>query len=194
MYDSVVLLQQKFDPRKRKGTFKEVANLQLRGTTFDANHLDSFLKSEWGMRTSTSTEQQRVINASPTTSSPKLASVASKFSTRMQPGDLATNVRPSAAFLTPEREGMKQIKFFDEEDGPSTFLKREGVSTLKQVGERTVFEKERDDMKGVTKQINEKSNYLGNIHSPTQKDFSLRPSKNKISELQALKTELDHIS
>ena len=64
---------------------------------------------------------------------------------------MATNVRPSAAFLTPEREGMKQIKFFDEDDGPSTFLKRDGVSTLKQIGERTVFEKERDNVKGITK-------------------------------------------
>jgi len=37
-----------FVPTKTERIFKNVANLSLRGTTFDAKHLDKFLSSAYG--------------------------------------------------------------------------------------------------------------------------------------------------
>ena len=39
-----------FVPTKTQAIFKNSANLQLRGNTFDAKHLDKFLGSNYGER------------------------------------------------------------------------------------------------------------------------------------------------
>jgi len=40
--------QTPFVPSKTQSIFKNSANLQLRGNTYDASHLDKFLSSDYG--------------------------------------------------------------------------------------------------------------------------------------------------
>ena len=52
-------LSLKGDAYARRSAFKQIANVQLRGSTFDATHLDLFLQSEWGKRSGTSVDYYR---------------------------------------------------------------------------------------------------------------------------------------
>lgn len=65
--------------------FANKANLTLHGTTWDAKHLDKFLKSEWG---------DRLFNASKSNQPPEPAKNIEGIKT------VDTNIRPSPAFLT----------------------------------------------------------------------------------------------
>lgn len=57
-----------FKPSKTQALFKNVANLSIRGNTYDARHLDQFLDSHYGERStmynqpSTNLKGQKIFN------------------------------------------------------------------------------------------------------------------------------------
>jgi hypothetical protein len=114
-----------FVPTKTERVFKNVANLSLRGSTFDAKHLDKFLNSAYGEQSfnpdrveqahfnqMTVSEQTKTLEASVQ----RHRSVHSNL-----PSYLVNSsaIKPSTIFLSPDRENVKFTAFIDLMDGPS---------------------------------------------------------------------------
>jgi len=125
-----------FRPTKTNLLFKNTANLSLRGTTYDATHLEKFLKSPYGDKnTATATPGRGATHSPRAIQSQLAATIASNNS-----------IKPSIAFLGLKRDVPQFGHYVDLSDSPSTLLKlssppkisktpfeteREGYSTLK---------------------------------------------------------------
>ena len=55
-------------------------------------------------------------------------------------------IKPTISFMSMRRDDQKQIKYVDEQDGPSSMQKRSDVPTLNEIQkeEKMLYEKERD--------------------------------------------------
>ena len=104
--------QSPFVPSKTQKIFKNVANLSLRGATYDAKHLDNFLSSDYGDKSFNPERLDRIkastINASDDHQISDLeASVARNRSIHAHlPGYLVNSqaIKPSTSFLNIDRE------------------------------------------------------------------------------------------
>ena len=86
--------------------FKNVANLSLRGSSFDAHHLDRFLNSPFGER------------------SFSIECAAKADVTKKREKD---EIVPSFIFRNLPRDKMVFDKYVDLKDGPSSLQKRENI-------------------------------------------------------------------
>ena len=132
-----------FKPNHTQRVFKNAANVQLHGSTYDAKHLDSFLGSGYGEK------------------SIQVANDGGPGSARVAPGGgggsymmnylfsgTSSTIKPSVSFMSMGRNDYKEIKYTDEQDGPSPMqiLGNEKIYTIQQDDKehRILFEKERD--------------------------------------------------
>ncbi len=113
---------------KAQKIFKNTANLTLKGNTFDAIHLESFLSSQY-----CSKPQTTVYGASVSTYGG--APNDSKHSQSLKRGSYTMNssvVRPSVSFVSMNREHPTQKIYVDQYDGPSSLQQRDGIPTLRE--------------------------------------------------------------
>ena len=109
-----------FKPSTTQKIFKNAANVQLRGNTYDARHMDSFLGSGFGDRSVQFAEHPHLSgprNAQSARSSPGGGGGSNMVNFLMSGS--SSQIRPSVSFLSMGREEYKQIKYTDEMDGPS---------------------------------------------------------------------------
>ena len=114
-----------FKPTKTQMIFKNAANVSLRGTTYDAKHLDKFLTSNFGEKSI------QLGDGSPNGSYNIHKSTVSGRAGRGGGGGLTGNmmsymmsgttnsIKPSVSFISMGRNDYKQTKYTDELDGPS---------------------------------------------------------------------------
>jgi hypothetical protein len=136
-----------FKPSRTQKIFKNAANVTLRGTTYDANHLDKFLSSGFG-------DRSIQIGGDMSTVSP-----LNTVSARAGPGGgggssmmnyllsgTTNSIKPSVSFISMSRKEYKQNIYTDEVDGPSPMqiLGNEKAFKDKHADVPTVYEKERD--------------------------------------------------
>jgi hypothetical protein len=110
-----------FSDTKTQKIFRNTANLTLKGTTFDATHLDNFLNSKYGQarsgyKTSTHGGLSRTYA--------KKASASFVVA--------SSQIRPSVAFVSMDREHPTVQTYVDVYDGPSSLQKRDQIATLKE--------------------------------------------------------------
>ena len=121
-----------FRDTKAQKIFRNVANYQLTGNTYDAKHLDQFLNSSFGdnspKRTKRKTED--LLNSN---SKQALETVNRHKSVMARLPSYLTDpsaIKPSISFRTIERNKVKFTQFVDLQDGPSSLLKRDSIPTL----------------------------------------------------------------
>jgi hypothetical protein len=97
--------------------------LQLRGNTYDAKHLDSFLNSTYGLKSfnANRVDIARRKNGSPLEQIEEKVkrhhSVLSKLPNYLVD---TQSIKPSVNFLSPGRDSIKFTQFVDLYDGPSS--------------------------------------------------------------------------
>lgn len=118
-----------FKDSKTRTIFKNTANLSLRGTTYDAKHMDRFLGTTF------------CLTHAPNTNSHNLGSVTTKRShPSSQQQTNQQTVRPSVAFASSPRDKVPlQLTYVDLQDGPSSLQVREGEATLLERGKMENF-------------------------------------------------------
>ena len=119
-----------FRPTHTQTVFKNTANLQLRGKTYDATHMDKFLGSEFGesriMENARDTnDQSNIYNQSLV--SAHASAMAPQNNPAAQGGSYVTNsqaIKPTTSFMTLKRDQIKMDTYVDLHDGPSFLQKR----------------------------------------------------------------------
>lgn len=107
-----------FKPSTTQKIFKNAANVQLRGSTYDAKHLDKFLGSGFGDKSLQLNEHTMGgRNAQSARASPGGGGGSNMVNFLMSGS--SSQIRPSVSFLSMSRKDYKQIKYTDEMDGPS---------------------------------------------------------------------------
>lgn len=124
--------------------FKNVANLNLRGSTYDAKHLDKFLNSDYGNQSYYPERVNRTIDETDLE-----ASVQRNRSLHQHLPSYLVNsaaIKPSTSFLNLERDQIVFNAYVDLQDGPSGVQKRLNVPTMMERTEfaKTIYETERD--------------------------------------------------
>lgn len=140
-----------FKASRTQSIFRNTANVSLRGSTYDATHLDKFLSSNFG-------EKSLQINEGGHYTDNLIAH--STVSAHAGPGGgggsnmisyllngTTNSIKPSVSFISMGRQDYKQIKYTDENNGPSPLqiLGNEKAFKDKHPQAKTVFEKERED-------------------------------------------------
>ena len=110
-----------FRATKTQTLFKNAANLSLRGSTYDAKHLDRFLGSDFGEKSIF----QNSMNKSAISNKKGKSHITSYMSNSSQ-------IKPSISFMSMKREDQKQANYVDLYDGPSSLQKRDGISNFKE--------------------------------------------------------------
>ena len=110
-----------FRPSKTQTIFKNAANVQLRGSTFDATHMDKFIGSGFGER-SIQIGAMESLEAFGNRNTNRTQSYTAKtgpgggggsnLMSYMQTG--ANTIRPSVSFVSMKRDEYKQTKYTDE--------------------------------------------------------------------------------
>ena len=141
-----------FVESKTQQIFKNVANLSLRGNTYDAKHLDQFLGSGYGEK-SFNPERQDSFSKSQTLAhydnqtSDFEASVAKNRSVYSHLPSYLINsqaIKPSVSFLNLTRDKMVFNQYVDLQDGPSGIQKRPNIPTsFERSNSNSIFESER---------------------------------------------------
>jgi hypothetical protein len=109
-----------FRPTRTQTIFKNAANVTLRGGTYDAKHMDKFLNSGFGEKSLT------IGNNGPSHMAHALTASrvgpggggGSNMMSYMMSGT-TNSIKPSVSFISMSRDEYKQIKYYDENDGPS---------------------------------------------------------------------------
>ena len=109
-----------FRPSRTQTIFKNAANVTLRGGTYDAKHLDKFLNSGFGersitLRDSVPSHMHNTLNGS--RAGPGGGGGSNMMSYLMS--GTTNSIKPSVSFISMSRDEYKQIKYYDENDGPS---------------------------------------------------------------------------
>jgi hypothetical protein len=99
--------------------FKNTANLQLRGNTFDAKHLDNFLDSVYG-------ERAIYVNSRKAIKGPEDSIEKSRSLTQNLPSYMVSTsgIKPTTSFLSQERDKIQFQDYVDLYSGPSSLQKR----------------------------------------------------------------------
>jgi hypothetical protein len=137
-----------FKNTRTQTIFKNAANVTLRGSTFDATHMDKFLGSGFGERQLTSGFEDRLM---PTTQT-------GRYTNRtIGPGggggsnlmsylaSSTSQIRPSVSFIGLTREETAKQNHLEKNDGPSPMqiLGNEQAFKDKNANQFTYYEKER---------------------------------------------------
>ena len=101
-----------FKPSTTQKIFKNAPNVSLRGATYDAKHLDSFLGSGFG-------EKSLQVNSGNVSSRPGPGGGGGSNMVNFMMSGSSNQIKPSVSFLSMGRKDYKQIKYTDEYDGPS---------------------------------------------------------------------------
>ena len=115
-----------FTDTKAQKIFKNTANLTLKGNTFDANHLDSFLSSQYCSKPESTTFKRSLMHINDSRGTSQKKGISYTLSSSM--------VRPSVAFISLNREAQTQPIYIDQYDGPSSLQKSDSVPTMKDQG------------------------------------------------------------
>lgn len=121
-----------FRDTKVQKIFRNVANYQLSGNTYDAKHLDQFLNSSFGDNSPNRTKR-KTETLNQTNSKQALETVNRHKSVMARLPSYLTDpsvIKPSISFRTIERNQVKFTSFVDLQDGPSILLKRDSIPTL----------------------------------------------------------------
>ena len=153
----------------------------LHGSTFNANHLDSFLQSEWGHRPDL--EANRYENLTPRVATDRgntRTPVPGQRGTSSMPF-VQTNIRPSYAFISIGREFPSQPTYYDLSAKSSTLLKRPELRTLKEKMKTTLFDSERKGAKTHfdTQDLFFKPPEAETLKNPTQRRLELHKMKRR---------------
>ncbi|CAI2373706.1 unnamed protein product [Moneuplotes crassus] len=95
---------------KRSKVFKDTANFKLKGTTFDAQHLDQFV--QFGYSGVTHGVVRPTAVTTKNSFNPKMKHRREKYH----------NIRPDPAFVSLPRDMQKQGRYVDQYDGPSSLI------------------------------------------------------------------------
>jgi hypothetical protein len=99
--------QTPFRESKHETLFKNVANVTLRGTTFNASHLDKFLNSNYGEKTGQSVMETKVSPLKEQ-SFKSVGPGGGGGSNLMSYMSTSNQIRPSYSFMGLSREERKQ--------------------------------------------------------------------------------------
>ena len=155
-----------FKPSVGQRLFRNAANVQLRGTTYDARHMDKFIDSSFGEK-SVQLDASGIPVQQTLSSMSRIQQGYSAYLTSMKttsnPHALSSHVssaiKPSVCFLNLPREAAKiHGTPPDMIDGPSPLQKLGNEITLKDRFTKTVFEVEREEHEGV------KPEKIGSLH------------------------------
>lgn len=109
-----------FRPTRTQTIFKNAANVTLRGNTYDAKHMDKFINSSFGeksiqMGASAHHHLNSTIQAGK--AGPGGGGGSNMLSYLLS--GTTNSIKPSVSFISMSRDEYKQIKYYDENDGPS---------------------------------------------------------------------------
>jgi hypothetical protein len=107
-----------FRQTKHETLFKNVANVTLKGTTFNATHMDKFLTSGYGEHTYQSAVESKVSPIDKNTGR-TTGPGGGGGSNIMSYLSSSSQIRPSYSFMGLTREEQKQDKYVDMNSGPS---------------------------------------------------------------------------
>lgn len=157
-------LNEKTSPFRETHTrkvFKNTANLSLRGTTYDATHMDKFLGSQYCNLNVNATATNKDYNANKSLTAHsasnvnhrsssinnKLANDNSNNAKSLLKSYMTTSntIRPSVAFTSSSRDQVPRVlTYVDLYDGPSSLQQRDGEVTLndklKESGQGSIYE------------------------------------------------------
>lgn len=102
-----------FKPNHTQRVFKNAANVQLHGTTYDARHLDSFLGSNFGDKSI------QVGHDGSASARVTPGGGGGSYMMNYLFSGTSSTIKPSVSFMSMGRKDYKQIKYTDEQDGPS---------------------------------------------------------------------------
>ena len=137
-----------FKPTVSQRIFKNAANVQLRGQTYDARHMDKFLDSNFGERSiqldangvpmqNTMSNMSRIQQGY----SAYLTSMKTTSNQHALSSHMSSAIKPSVCFLNLPREASKIVGIPpDMIDGPSPLQKLGNDVTLKDKINKTIFE------------------------------------------------------
>ena len=125
-----------------------MANLSLRGHTYDARHLDKFLDSEFGDR---SISPERVAYSKSTLEKGAAADedLAHKHKrlTEHLPSHITSPsaIKPTTSFLNLGRDKQVFDHYIDLMSGPSSLQKRHSIPTQYEVNKTSIYETQREE-------------------------------------------------
>ena len=191
-----------FVPTLSQVLFKNTANVQLRGSTYDARHLDKFLGSAYGDKSFTINNRSRQEVTDLDTSVTRNRSLNANL-----PDYLVNShaIKPSVSFLCLGRDRQTFNSYVDLQDGPSSLQKRPSIPTTYERFTKSVFEVERQDhLAKSPSQIAQLKVARATLYSPSAQQPKLRsPSearneifqvKQQLQEFNAYKTEHKFLS
>jgi len=185
-------LNSPFSATKTQKIFKNTANLTLKGSTFDAFHLDSFLHSQYGAKNSgqgTKTTTNASLYGGISRTQAKKASASYIMG--------ASSIRPSVAFVSMDRSHPTQSTYVDVYDGPSSLQKRDNLPTLKEKQGVLPYESEREkhlaNLRAAIQENDEANQRLWgdspSIRSPQQRRDDIDHIKTKLEIYNAIKAQ-----
>ena len=138
-----------FRPTRTQTIFKNAANVSLRGSTYDAAHLDKFLSSGYGERSINGAPVGYTSLAHETVSAGRAGPGGGGGSNMMSylMSGTSSTIKPSYSFMTMGRNDYKQDKYVDLQDGPSAMQILGNEKTLRDrsEGNKTFYEAEREN-------------------------------------------------
>lgn len=136
-----------FKANRTQTIFKNTANVSLRGTTYDAKHLDRFLGSNFGEKQIQVGEGSQMMHQSTVSArtGPGGGGGSNMMSYLMN--GTSNSIKPSVAFVSMSRKEYKQNHYTDEQDGPSALQMLGNEKAQKDIhpGNDNLFECERKD-------------------------------------------------
>ena len=133
-----------FRPTRTQTIFKNAANVTLRGSTYDAKHMDKFLSSGFGERSIQIGDNGQMGNTLGSRAGPGGGGGSNMLSYLMS--GTTNSIKPSVSFISMSRDEYKQIKYYDENDGPSPLQILGNEKTIKdKTLQPTLFENERNN-------------------------------------------------
>lgn len=156
--------QSPFKLTKTQTIFKNAANVSLRGSTFDATHLDKFLDSDFGEKSMIGNivDQSKRNEVTNRTGGPGGGGGSNLMSYL---SNNTNSIRPSISFISMNRDEYKMTEYPDLMDGPSPMQILGNEKALKDKFKEnpTMFEKERDDHNSVQSRNISKLNTAKNL-------------------------------
>jgi len=194
-YATLSTMYPKVSPPKevRSKMFKEVANVKLRGATFDAKHLDSFLKSEYGEKAEQNyssnkmdSDPKNLKNTMQTSNTMQTYHKNDNVRTTSFPIPIQTNVRPTHTFISVPRDNNAQTHYVDLSDKSQTLLDSStNISTSDKNTAAEYYSKHREEFLRKEAPANPTA---GNFYG-TDNEY-LRGSKSRMEELRQRKQML----
>ena len=109
-----------FRPTRTQTIFKNAANVTLRGTTYDARHMDKFLSSGFGERSIQMGDNlAHSFNNTISGGRPGPGGGGGSNMLSYLMSGTTNSIKPSVSFISMSRGEYKQTKYYDENDGPS---------------------------------------------------------------------------